>query len=74
MHTLLVKEYGENKGVINRTIWNVMGVNYETLDIKTYDYFASKTDARKYCKENNLVVEKCIDTTKNQTIFSIGTK
>ena len=68
--TLLAKEYGENKGIMNRKIWTVIGVNYETLDIVTYNYFLTKAEARNYCIKNNLIIYKCIDTTKDETIFS----
>lgn len=68
--TLLAREYGENKGIMNRKIWNVIGVNYESLDIVNYDYFLTKAEARNYCKKNNLIIDKCIDTTKDETIFS----
>tara|TARA_R100000963_G_C4644763_1_gene108704 strand:- start:2373 stop:3161 length:789 start_codon:yes stop_codon:yes gene_type:complete len=72
--TILVKEYGENKGFTQGSkIWNVIGVNYNKLDdMIVHDYFLLKADARKYCKENNLLIEKCVDTTKDETIFSVG--
>ena len=66
--TILAKEYGENKGVNNKTIWSVIQVdNYQ---IKNLEYFIYKHEAIKFCKKNNLTINKLIDTTKDETIYN----
>ena len=71
---ILAKEYGENKGIMNRKIWNVLEVNYKSLDIVTHEYFLTKAEAVDYCTQNNLFIDRCIDTTKDETIFSYPPK
>ena len=65
---ILAKEHGENKGIINRTIWSVIKI--KDCEIYNLDYFIYKSEAIKYCKKNNLTISKSIDTTKDETIFS----
>ena len=63
---ILAKEFGENKGIINRTIWSVIQI--KDYEINNLDYFIYKSEAIKFCKKNNLTISKSIDTTKDETL------